>query len=93
MKPAIKKTNHKKLNGSSLLNGSDPEKSIRRLAKQGAIATAGKKAIAASFRKGLSVTVLEDGIIYRLYPDGKRTILKKQIPARKKYTTGKMIIR
>ncbi len=93
MKPATQTKNGKQINGSSVLNGNAPEKRIGRLARQGAIASAGRKAIAASFRKGLSVTVLEAGIIYRLHPDGKRTILKKQTPVRKKYTTGKMIIR
>ncbi len=71
----------------------DPEKRIGMLVKSGAIASAGKNAIAASFKKGLSVTVLENGVIYRLHPDGSKTIIKHQHLHTKHYTTGKMFIK
>ena len=93
MKSATKKKAVKRSNNSFTLNGNDPELNIGRLAKQGAIATAARRAIAASFKKGLSVTVMENGVIYRLHPDGKRTVIKKQKAGRKKYTTGKVVIR
>ena len=89
MKAAIKKLNGKKIKTTG---STDPEKRIIWLARQGSIKSAGQNAIAASFKSGLSVTVLENGIIYRLHPDGKKTIVKKQSPNRKKYPSGKMVI-
>ena len=90
MKSAIKKINGKKIKTDA---STDPEKRITLLARQGLIKNACQNAIAASLKIGLSVTVLENGIIYRLHPDGKRTIIKKQSPNRKKYPSGKMVIR
>lgn len=90
MKAATKKINGKNIKTAG---STDPEKRITRLARQGSIKSAGQNAIAASFKNGLSVTVLENGIIYRLHPDGKKTVVKKQSPNRKKYPSGKMVIR
>lgn len=73
--------------------GYDPEKRIGALIKSGAIASAGRRAIAASFKKGLSVTVLENNVIYRLHPDGTKTVIKKLTPASKTYSSGKMLIK
>ncbi len=89
MKEAIKKINGKK----KAVNTADPEKLMLRLARSGTIASAGKKAIAASFKKGLSVTALENGVIYRIHPDGKRTVLKRKPSILKKYVSGTMLIR
>jgi hypothetical protein len=89
MKVAAKKINGKKIKAAADI---DPERRIAGLAKRGFIRSAGQDAIAASFKRGLSVTVLENGVIYRLHPDGKRTIVKRHFPNRKKYPSGKMLI-
>jgi hypothetical protein len=57
-----------------------PEEAIPKLAKSGKLAEAGQKAIKASFRKGIAVTILEGNDIIRLYPDGSRTFIKKLTP-------------
>lgn len=59
---------------------STPEEAIPRLAKSGKLAEAGQKAIKASFRKGIAVTILEGDDIIRLHPDGSRTFIKKLAP-------------
>ncbi len=98
MKTALKATivegtMHSKKRSGKRKQGYYPEKIIDMLIWSGAIASAGKNAIAASFKKGLSVTVLENGIIYRLHPDGSRTAIKKVRGAAKVYSTGKMLIK
>jgi len=54
-----------------------PEEAILRLAKSGQLPEAGQKAIKASFRKGIAVTILEGNDIIGLHPDGSRTFIKK----------------
>ncbi|CAA9230836.1 MAG: hypothetical protein AVDCRST_MAG56-937 [uncultured Cytophagales bacterium] len=57
-----------------------PEEAILKLAQSGQLAEAGQKAIRASFRKGIAVTILEGDDIIRLHPDGSRTFVKKLSP-------------
>jgi hypothetical protein len=90
MKAPIKKVAAKK---RKPVNGYDLEERIGFLISSGAIAAIGKRAIAASFKMGLSVTVLKDDTIYRLHPDGTKTAIKKLPRQTKVYTTGKMTIK
>jgi len=90
MKALVKKsTKRKRIRVKSY----DPEKRIGYFIRTGAIASAGRNAIADSFRKGLSVTVMECDTIFRLHPDGTRTAIEKLVRQRKVYTTGKMLIK
>lgn len=73
--------------------GFDPEERIGALIKSGAIASAGRNAIAASFKKGLSVTIMENNIIYRMHPDGTKTAIKKITPLTQRFTKGKIFIK
>lgn len=82
VQPAVKKVGKK----SGLPNVIYPEATIVQLAKQGRLAIAGQKALQASLRKGLSVTVLDNDGIYRIHPDGSRTLIKKIAGARKYHT-------
>lgn len=91
MKAAVKTLRMKKI--SNRKRNQDPEKRIEALIKSSAIASAGRNAIAASFKKGLSVTVLQDNIIYRLHPDGTKTAIKKLVPRAEIFATGKMFIK
>lgn len=69
-----------------------PESAILRLAKEGRLAAAGQKALQDSFQKGLAVTILENNIIYRIYPDGTREQIKQIPSTSKKYYSGKLHI-
>jgi hypothetical protein len=66
-----------------------PEAVIVRLAKTGKLAAAGKRAMQSSLQKGLSVTILENGKIYRVYSNGDRKLIKSISPPKHKYITGK----
>lgn len=85
----------KKRNLTRKKNGArfDPEERIGALIKSGAIASAGRNAIAASFKKGLSVTILENNIIYRMHPDGTKTAIKKITPLTQTFTKGEIFIK
>jgi hypothetical protein len=54
----------------------DADAVIIRMARKGAFSRIGEEAIKASHKLGYSATVLLDGGIYRLHPDGTRTLLK-----------------
>jgi hypothetical protein len=92
MKTELKSKKIRKVKAATRIKSYDPEKRIMALVRSGAIASAGRNAIAASFKKGLSVTVLENGVIYRLHPDGTRTAIKRLNNTTKTYTSGKMMI-
>lgn len=72
--------------------GSNPESEIVKLAKKGSLAIVGEREVKESHRLGLSVTILEDGKIYRVSPAGKRRFVKAITRAKKTYTTGKVFI-
>lgn len=82
-KPATEKTSP----------GFEPERKIKALIRSGAFASAGRNAIIASFDKGLPVTVMENNVIYRIHPDGKRIAIKKIAPLKHTYTSGKISIK
>lgn len=54
---------------------------------------AGKKAIAISHKMGLAVTVIEDGKILRLFPNGNKIIIGNVRARSNKVYTGKMTIK
>lgn len=56
----------------------DVDKRISAMAKRGELAYSGKNAFNRSLKRGLSVTVAEDGGIYKVFPNGTRTLVKKQ---------------
>ncbi len=56
----------------------DVDHMIAKMAKRGDLAQAGKNAFKRSLKKGLSVTVAEDGAIYRIHPNGTRTRIKEK---------------
>jgi hypothetical protein len=70
-----------------------PEKVIKGLARKGLLAGIGRKAIQNSYRRGLSVTVLENNNIYRVFPDGTKKLVKRIQLHTHKYTTGKLFIK
>jgi len=72
--------------------GGTPESEIKKLAKNGSLAIVGKRAIKESHRLGLSVTILEDGKIYRVYPDGRRKVIKTIAQTKQTYTTTKIFL-
>ena len=63
-----KKTKAKKLK--------QPEQVINKLVQEGKLAVVGKKAMADSFRLGLSVTQLIGQDIVQIFPDGSKKVLK-----------------
>jgi hypothetical protein len=66
-----------------------PEAVIVRLAQKGKLAAAGQTAMRLSLQRGLPVTILEDGKIYRVYPNGIRKLIKSISQPKRKYLTGK----
>ena len=56
--------------------GRDADAVIIKMARKGAFERIGEAAIAAAHKAGRSATVLIDGGIYDLHPDGTRTLLK-----------------
>lgn len=56
----------------------DVDERIPAMAKRGELVSAGKNAFKRSLKKGLSVTVAEDGAIYRVHPNGTRTRIKEK---------------
>lgn len=56
----------------------DVDNMITKMAQRGDLAHAGKNAFKRSLKKGLSVTVAEDGAIYRVHPNGTRTRIKEK---------------
>ena len=54
----------------------DADAAIIRMARDGAFEHIGEMAIAATHKLGHSATILIDGGIYRIHPDGSRTLLK-----------------
>jgi len=74
--------------------GMELEDAIVALAKGGLLANAAKEAIKDCFKKGISVTVVEEGFIIRIHPDGTKTSLhKKNRLAKKHYTQGFVTIK
>jgi hypothetical protein len=67
----------------------DVDKIISDRAKKGQLASSGENAIRRSLKRGLSVTVLEDGTIYRVHPDGTKTRVKNQPQIYRDSKTGK----
>lgn len=57
--------------------GLSPETALLKLVKQGALEAIGAMAVKESYDLGLPVTVLDNGVIYRVYPDGTRTVVKQ----------------
>lgn len=56
----------------------DVDEGISAMAKRGELVSAGENAFKRSLKKGLSVTVAEDGAIYRVHPNGTRTRIKEK---------------
>lgn len=54
----------------------DADAAIIGMAREGAFERIGEEAIAETHKLGHSATVLLDGGIYKLHPDGTRTLLK-----------------
>ncbi len=71
----------------------EPEKVIVTLARKGFLARIGEKAIESSHRKGLSITILENGSIYRVSPDGSKKLIKRIHLHTHTYATGKLFIK
>jgi len=69
-----------------------PETVIMRLVRSGKLAGAGQRAMRSSLQKGLAVTILEDGKIYRVYPNGSRKLIKSISSPKRKSMTGKVRI-
>lgn len=67
----------------------DVDRSISTRAKKGQLASSGENAIRRSLKRGLSVTVLEDGAIYKVHSDGTRTRVKNQPQIYRDSKTGK----
>ena len=67
----------------------DVDRSISTMAKKGKLTYPGENAIRRSFKKGLSVTVMEDDGIYKVHPDGTRIRVKKQSQVYRDSETGK----
>ena len=61
---------------SATKRAKDADAVIIRMARKGAFERIGEVAIAAAHKAGRSATVLIDGGIYDLHPDGTRTLLK-----------------
>lgn len=73
--------------------GGTPESEIVKLARNGSLAEVGKRAIKESHRLGLAVTILENGKIYKVYPDGHRELIKTIARTKRTYTTDKIYIK
>lgn len=71
-------------------NYRDPESQIERLVRKGDFKEIARKAIRHSWSMGLPVTVVEEGVLYRVMPDGGRIYLKEVEPARMKYRKGQI---
>ncbi len=72
----------------------DPDKVIVRLAKAGKLMDVGKRAIAKTHELGYAATIIEQGNIVSLLPDGTKVIIG--IAAKrsgKKYKSGKVTLR
>ncbi len=54
----------------------DVDKRISKMAKSGKLVSAGENAFKRSIKNALSVTVAEDGAIYKVHPNGTRTRIK-----------------
>ena len=77
-KPRIRKV--------SALTKESPETVIMRLVRNGKLADAGRRAMKSSLKKGLAVTILEGGKIYRVYPNGARKLIKSIASPKRRYT-------
>lgn len=78
-----------KIAKSKTVTAEFPESVIIRLARHGKLSGAGTKAVQSSWQKGIAVTILENGKIYRVYPDGRRKFIKSIPSSKHTYTTGK----
>lgn len=68
----------------------DTDATIGMMAKSGELMEIGKRAIMHTHRLGLPATIIEDGNIIQLYPDGQKKIIgKAAMGSGRKYTSGK----
>ncbi|MEO6328717.1 MAG: hypothetical protein ABIO55_07290 [Ginsengibacter sp.] len=67
----------------------DVDRSISIMAKRGGGAFSGENAVKRSFKRGLSVTVAEDGVIYKVHPNGTKTRVKRKQVFYRDSVTGK----
>lgn len=67
----------KKANKQPSSRGVSPETALPALVRQGALEAIGALAVKESYDLGLPVTVLDDGVVYRVYPDGTRKVVKR----------------
>jgi hypothetical protein len=73
----------KKLFQSRLVKQRSLEDSIDFLSRKGILAQAGALAIKELHSKGLPATIMEGTTIYDVYPDGRREVIKANLPAPK----------
>lgn len=67
-----------------------PEDKIVALAESGVLKKIAEKAIRHSRALGLSVTVVENDVLYRIMPDGKRITLKRLQPVPCSFKRGQV---
>lgn len=79
MKKPAKKSVVTRAKKPGVFKGKSPESAMRGLVKAGALKAIGAMAIKESHDLGLSVTVLDNGIIYSVHPDGTRTEIKRLV--------------
>lgn len=67
-----------------------PENRIVALADSGELRKIAEEAISNSKQRGLSVTIVEHGVMYRVSPRGERKKIKEVQPALAKYRKGQV---
>lgn len=67
-----------------------PEDRIMALVESGVLKKIAEKAIRHSKALGLPVTIVEDNVLYRIMPDGKRVTLKRLQPVRSSFKRGQV---